>query len=478
MESINDDSFVINIQISKNNTLTLNSNVYKGFMTKNMTIQDLKNLVRFVNKMNDSVKFVFKYNDINMENNKKLSEYGIINDNKHLIQMIIKVEQSSLLKNSNKLSNNFNDYNNSLIILNTKQTGIIKKLHESIKKNKKTLNDFNKYNDMIIQNGIKSKVTMYSKKLCDIIEIHKQKLLNESKKKFKINETRTTNLKKDLKILEQALDNCMIITKKVNLQNYLNNNNNNNITKLLNQTVSKAFNDCTVIDKEYISPKIEFDEKTFETSLNKCFRIIAFQDLKIFKYSFDFDTNGILYWIGTSCGQTNNWINPHESGKIIVTSSGVDSGNVKYFVSRTNVQNRLINIYSVFPQNFIIYIVDNNYSAKKASDNSCWFQICFNDIKIQVNKYSFKTDTNNNEFIRSWNVEIWNNSKWIPIKKHVNDNTFNKASQIKTFNVNNVNIFTDKIRWIMTGKNSSDSLYLRCCGIELYGKIKSKNIAI
>ena len=152
----------------------------------------------------------------------------------------------------------------------------------------------------------------------------------------------------------------------------------------------------------------------------------------------------------------------------------------------------------------------------------CWFQIQFHDIKVQISKYTFKTDDFNpnisvlpqdtgfgfprintpylnnqniynqmappnynpmftQEFIRSWNVEIWCNSRWIPIKKHVNDNTFNIPYQTKTFNVNNVNMFTDKIRWIMTNVNTAGTYNLRCCGIELYGKIQvnsDKNIHI
>ena len=347
------NGFVVNIQTSRYDTLTLNSNVYQGFMNADMTVQDLKNLVRFVNKMKDSVKFEFKYNNINMENDKKLDDYGIIYDNKHLIQMQIQV-QPSLMNNNN--NNNNNDYMNSLIVLNANQSKALKRLHKSIKIHEQTINDMNQYIKSMNQSGMEKKLDLECQKLINIVKSYQKKLLNESKKSLQGNQNIATKLENELKILNNALGDCVSVTKQSNLQYHLNSNNNNdNIGKSLNNIVNKALKKCSNINQaknKFCKPTIQCDEKAFETALNECIKVVGIsktvktQKSKQFIYHSDFDTNGILYWIGTLYGKGNNWTNPHALGLVTVTSSGVENGSsVEEFVSRKNCRNRCVFVF-------------------------------------------------------------------------------------------------------------------------------------
>jgi hypothetical protein len=43
---------------------------------------------------------------------------------------------------------------------------------------------------------------------------------------------------------------------------------------------------------------------------------------RVFTYAFDFDTNGVMYFLGTM-GLSQPWVNPSDAGWVIVTTSGL-----------------------------------------------------------------------------------------------------------------------------------------------------------
>jgi len=42
-----------------------------------------------------------------------------------------------------------------------------------------------------------------------------------------------------------------------------------------------------------------------------------------FNHSYDFDTGGMLYYLGTDCGKNKNWQNPALSGAVIASCSSL-----------------------------------------------------------------------------------------------------------------------------------------------------------
>jgi len=59
-----------------------------------------------------------------------------------------------------------------------------------------------------------------------------------------------------------------------------------------------------------------------------------------FKYCYDFDKNGVLYWIGTNGKTSVDWVNPGQYGLILVQSSdgrNLPYGQVEDILSRDSV---------------------------------------------------------------------------------------------------------------------------------------------
>eukprot|EP00831_Metopus_contortus_P057240 TRINITY_DN4970_c0_g1_i5.p1 TRINITY_DN4970_c0_g1~~TRINITY_DN4970_c0_g1_i5.p1 ORF type:complete len:500 (-),score=106.36 TRINITY_DN4970_c0_g1_i5:189-1688(-) len=61
-----------------------------------------------------------------------------------------------------------------------------------------------------------------------------------------------------------------------------------------------------------------------------------------FLYTFDFDTCGLFYFLG-SLGKTRNWQNPHTLGQVIVYASSIGYGSLEHIVGRSTVNCRTLN---------------------------------------------------------------------------------------------------------------------------------------
>lgn len=55
-----------------------------------------------------------------------------------------------------------------------------------------------------------------------------------------------------------------------------------------------------------------------------------------FTYSYDFDKNGVIYYLGTSGYKKTTFENPHLLGLIRTFSSSLKSGKVEDLVGRTD----------------------------------------------------------------------------------------------------------------------------------------------
>ena len=61
-----------------------------------------------------------------------------------------------------------------------------------------------------------------------------------------------------------------------------------------------------------------------------------------FVYSYDFDDNGLLYFLGTY-GKTKAWQNPHSIGQVTVFASSIGYGSLEDIVGRQTTNCRTLN---------------------------------------------------------------------------------------------------------------------------------------
>ena len=66
-----------------------------------------------------------------------------------------------------------------------------------------------------------------------------------------------------------------------------------------------------------------------------------------FRYAYDFDENGALYWLGTQ-GKTQNYVNPYSLNQVKVFFSSMGRGSYEDFVGRALVNCRTLNEPNAF----------------------------------------------------------------------------------------------------------------------------------
>ncbi|KOC70101.1 E3 ubiquitin-protein ligase HECTD1 [Habropoda laboriosa] len=110
------------------------------------------------------------------------------------------------------------------------------------------------------------------------------------------------------------------------------------LTRRLRFRLEKAVGESSLIDRSGRSLKME-PLSTIQQLENHLLKMVAKQwydhdrstftfvkKLKegnriTFKYQYDFDENGLLYWIGTNAKTCSEWVNPGQFGLVVVTSS-------------------------------------------------------------------------------------------------------------------------------------------------------------
>lgn len=167
-----------------------------------------------------------------------------------------------------------------------------------------------------------------------------------------------------------------------------------------------------------------------------------------FVYEADFDTKGVLYYLGTS-GGTEPWRNPHDLGVVKVTSSSVqsDSNPISSVVGRTAVR-----------------------CVTQPSPNQ-WFAVDLLEHSLIPTRYTLRHYSSwDTEALRSWNLEGSNDgSTWVVLRAHQNDRSLEKRGATHTWDVSNCTESYSHFRIFMTGQNSNDHWYLALSGIEFYG---------
>ena len=84
------------------------------------------------------------------------------------------------------------------------------------------------------------------------------------------------------------------------------------------------------------------DSKILKNYIDNKHQTISKKIFPVFKYTYDFDENGALYYIGT-LGKKQIYCNPHELNLVTAFASSLSKGEISDFVGRNLVNLRTEN---------------------------------------------------------------------------------------------------------------------------------------
>ena len=379
--------------------------------------------------------------------------------------IIINLKPRKYLKKKQEVNNPNINYNNT----NTNNTNIDNKYFNTQKKeieeeNMNLNNQFNKFND--------PRNYAYSQQI------------NTNKFNNYINEDNSMN-KNNMRNINNNENNREEIN---NYERYDENNNNNfidNNESELNYLRAEVFNKDEIYamnkkrnnelnSNKNISPsqsQVPYapqDSKILKNYIDNKHQTISKKIFPVFKYTYDFDENGALYYIGT-LGKKQIYCNPHELNLVTAFASSLSKGEISDFVGRNLVNLRTEN------EEFSFFGVDlgqnrklipTAYSIRNRNSSThvllCWelegsndkinFEILdrriFRSDNYEMNK---KLERERNLLIKPGCTSTWGISKKIREK------------------------FPEGFRYFILkqiDKNSNGSYNLTNSGFELYGDAK------
>ena len=168
-----------------------------------------------------------------------------------------------------------------------------------------------------------------------------------------------------------------------------------------------------------------------------------------FVFAGPFDTNGVLYHIGTEWG-TTDYQNPHSRGHVVANRSSNAAGTAEDFVGR----------------------------EKKASYSQnakgSWMSVDLGPTRrLQVRHYCLRHGhTYKHTVLRNWRFEGSNDGfSWSLLRQHDNDASMGSVPFGEGhWEVSN-SLTYRYFRIFQHGINSNGDYVLHCCGMELYGKL-------
>eukprot|EP01095_Lingulamoeba_sp_RSL-Kostka_P013508 TRINITY_DN5622_c1_g1_i1.p1 TRINITY_DN5622_c1_g1~~TRINITY_DN5622_c1_g1_i1.p1 ORF type:complete len:451 (+),score=133.97 TRINITY_DN5622_c1_g1_i1:132-1484(+) len=173
---------------------------------------------------------------------------------------------------------------------------------------------------------------------------------------------------------------------------------------------------------------------------------------KQFEYKYDFDENGILFWIATK-GKKSPWQNPHLKKLIKVTapSNNIIKGHPSELVSR-------------------------NPSELWTGDvPASWFAIDLGESRTIIpTHYTLRHGANyKGDSLRNWDLQGSNDGiNWVVLKRHTNDASLkNGKFATQTWKIEKADTDFRYLRILQTGHNSSSHNFLVLSGIEFYGDL-------
>lgn len=170
------------------------------------------------------------------------------------------------------------------------------------------------------------------------------------------------------------------------------------------------------------------------------------------RYAYDFDANGLFYWLGS---QTGSWVNPAETGLVNVTHSALAADSV---AASAICGREVVRCVSMPKPNM-------------------WFCIDLKDLRLCPTHYSLRHYSSwDTEALRSWRFEgAMDAQKWTVLSAHSNDKSLNRKGATQTWPINAGDSYFRYFRLWQTGANSNNNHYLALSGMELYGTLKDSS---
>eukprot|EP00116_Pleurobrachia_bachei_P011106 sb/3471368/ len=155
----------------------------------------------------------------------------------------------------------------------------------------------------------------------------------------------------------------------------------------------------------------------YERSTFKYIREVKESGSVQFKYSNDFDTNGILYWIGTNARTSKEWKNPNSIKSVVVSSS--DGRNLPY--------------------GSLDDVLSRGKAAKNvhtSDDRNGWLSIDF-ALWIIPTHYTVRHSRGfGRSALRNWLFQVSKDSKgWVTLRTHVDDNSLSEPGSTATWEI-------------------------------------------
>lgn len=196
-------------------------------------------------------------------------------------------------------------------------------------------------------------------------------------------------------------------------------------------------------------PKAEFESKK-PAPPQKFFKTFTVLE-KEFKYSFDFDENGVFFALGTD-EHTQRWRNPGVIGKVLPFASSVACGNVEDLVGRGL----------------------NGFRTK--NENNSYVGVDLGDGKgLKVTAYTLKNGTSASATMLCWIFQGSNNgTDWVVLDRRVHNTSedvryLSGKGHTSTWGVAACEKPYRIFRVVQTEKNLSGSFVLSISCFELYG---------
>lgn len=176
-----------------------------------------------------------------------------------------------------------------------------------------------------------------------------------------------------------------------------------------------------------------------------------------FNYSFNGDANGVCYYAGTGYGRYPFWVNPHTTGRVVVTFSS----NTGFEVQTTNRQGGA-----------------NSFTANTANS---WIALDLGEGRtLSPNYYSLQHDNQSQYYLRNWKIQGSNNAAsnsvsalaaatWTDLDTRTSDTTINAPEAWVSKPISGVTTGYRWLRVMQTGTNSSGNTNLLLGEFEFYG---------
>eukprot|EP01080_Neovahlkampfia_damariscottae_P004448 gene4448-7823_t len=229
-----------------------------------------------------------------------------------------------------------------------------------------------------------------------------------------------------------------------------------NNKKLLNEIL--PYIRFTIIDINLLEEIEEYFNNDLLLSIYKNIYFKKFENPRNsiqFKYEKDFDTNGILYYIGSKEGKYE-WSNPMKQNLVSVSCWGQNkiNGDLSTLVGR------------------------NDSDLWIESTSICAFQIDLKNYSVLISSFTLKHFSQSCCYPISFKIEGSNNGiEWITIQVFIDPNLiFHEPNESKTFRIQNSNQSFFRFFRILNFQKNSDNWNFGIGAFEMYGRLnKFKN---